>query len=329
MQILPRNLQNTHTNEFSSPVAWNNVITVSTPSTCTSSSKKTFILNCKRFMASFIRSNRLASQNKTDGLIFVKIRTISSTESIGNSGQIGQFKPVDANTIGSKFSLLIVMKQNFSCERYPIFCKFCAARIDFNRISSKVICVPVSSLIWKDHQFVLIQKIAKIFMLSPELLPSHVPKVSSKSIGCSICWHHSSRVYPRWSRVLRFHRILCPFYNEFCIITTQHNTIIALLTTFNNNQLSNILKLLYRLINSLWAGKKYSKITPTTIIFDNNVIVLMTCTIFSEKIINFEVRSMETVKKSRRWKKQLTFSLCFVQPVSDRVSIAADGYSFD
>lgn len=156
MQRLPRIQQNTHTNEFSSLVAWNNVITVSTPSICTSSSKYTFILNCNLFIASFIWSYRLASQNKTDGLIFVKIRTISSTESIGNSGQIGQAKPVDANTIGSKFSLLIVMKQNFSCDINPFFCKFCAARIDFRRNSLNVICVPVSSLICKNHQFLSI-----------------------------------------------------------------------------------------------------------------------------------------------------------------------------
>lgn len=102
----------THINESSSPVSSNKLATDSTPSTCPSSIN-ILISNSNSFSAFLNISCSSVSQNVMDGLVIVKIRTISPFDRIGHNGTIGQSNPMDAKINGTKWSLLMLIKHNF------------------------------------------------------------------------------------------------------------------------------------------------------------------------------------------------------------------------
>lgn len=140
----------THTKLHSSPVSINRFSTDSIPSTWPRPHKNNFGFRCDSNNASRNLACVSISQNMMSGLVFFKIRAISSLVKSGRNGTFGQPKPIDAKNIGNKSSVFdAIMPKNWRrCS--PRFCKFCAARVARNRTSSNVNCTPLSSFICAD-----------------------------------------------------------------------------------------------------------------------------------------------------------------------------------
>lgn len=138
----------THTKLDSSPVSRSKFETVSMPSVCMPK-VNTFKFHFSCFTTCLMTSNELSSQNKMLGLVLFKMLTISSADSDGWNGTMGQAIQAAAKKVASKSSQFLAKKPIvWRGWIWPFLSRFCATRISRWRISVNVNWTSVSLLIW-------------------------------------------------------------------------------------------------------------------------------------------------------------------------------------